>query len=123
MLGCFIMTQDQGILIGKRIRERREILGMSQIELAKAAGKESATYIALIENGERRVRTEDILLIARALETTTAVLTGEEEGKAAPEIRYALQADPNLSADDRKTLLHIIDTMKKAHKQKHHDQH
>ena len=116
------MTEDRGILIGKRIRERREALGMSQLDLAKAAEKQSATYIALIESGERKVRTEDILKIAKALETTVAELTGEHKVKAATSLRYALQADPNLSAEDRKTLHHIIETMKKAHKQKKDDE-
>ncbi len=117
------MTQNAEILIGKRIRERREALGMSQIDLAKAAGKQSATYIALIENGERSVRAADLLNIADALETTVAELAGQQKEKVAPALRYALKADPNLSEQDRKTLLHIIATMKQVHKGEKDDKH
>lgn len=116
------MALDPKILIGKRIRGRRETLKMSQLRLAELVGKESATYIALIENGVRNVRTSDLLRIAEVLETTVSYLVGESEALTAPKIRYALQADPQLSDQDRKTLFHIIDAMKEAHK-KHDDEH
>lgn len=109
--------QNMKNLIGKRIREHREALGMSQIDLARLAEKKSATYVALIEGGERNVSTSDLLKIAKALGTTIATLTGDDS-KAVPvgDIRYALNTEKHLTNEDRETLLHIIDTMKKAHK-------
>lgn len=97
-------------LIGKRIKDRRAELGMSQIELAKHAEKETATYIALIENGDRNISTADLIKIAKALGTTVSFLTGEE--RVTPDIRYALKADKELSSEDKKILVHLIDRMK-----------
>ncbi|MDD5751241.1 MAG: helix-turn-helix transcriptional regulator, partial [Candidatus Peribacteraceae bacterium] len=107
MISC--MAEDMKNLIGKRIRERRDALGMSQLDLAKTAEKESATYIALIESGERNVSTADLLKIAQALGTNIAFLTSDDP-KAAPvaDIRYALNAEKHLTKEDRDTLLHII---------------
>ncbi|MDD4287499.1 MAG: helix-turn-helix transcriptional regulator [Candidatus Peribacteraceae bacterium] len=102
-------------LIGKRIKERRTELEMSQLELAKHAEKESATYIALIENGDRNVSTADLIKIAEALGTSVSFLTGEEE-KAAPDIKYALKADKSLSIEDKKILFHLINRMKEGQK-------
>ncbi len=41
--------------IGNKIKEARESEGLSQMELAKHLGYESATAISLIEAGERKV--------------------------------------------------------------------
>ena len=48
-------------LMGQRIKERRETLGISQVDLANQAEKQTATYIALIENGDRNVSTADLI--------------------------------------------------------------
>ncbi|MFA5273003.1 MAG: helix-turn-helix transcriptional regulator [Candidatus Peribacter sp.] len=108
-------------LIGKRIKDRREALGISQLDLAKQAEKRSATYIALIENGERNVSMADLIKIAKALGVSLSDLAddGVSPSMAAPDINYALKADKDLSNDDRDTLLHIIDTMKKVRKENH----
>lgn len=104
---------DVKMLIGKRIRQRREELGLSQIDLAKSAGKKSATYIALIENGDRNVNPTDLLKIAKALSIPVATLMGEEPVPTT-DVRYALQNDGDLSKEDRDTLIHIIERMKQA---------
>jgi|GEM_PF-5620171 len=98
-------------LIGKRIKDRRDVLGISQIDLARKAEKKSATYIALIENGDRNVSTADLIKIATALGTTVSFLTGEEE-RITPDIRFALKADKDLSISDKKFLTLLIDKMK-----------
>jgi transcriptional regulator with XRE-family HTH domain len=97
-------------LMGQRIKERREALGISQVDLAKQAEKQTATYIALIENGDRNVSTADLIKIAKALGTTVSFLTGEE--RVTPDIRYALKADKELSSKDKKMLVHLIERMK-----------
>lgn len=104
-------AQHSKNLMGQRIRERREALGISQVDLAKKAEKQTATYIALIENGDRNVSTADLIKIAKALGTTVSFLTGEEE-KVLPDIKYALKADKDLSPADKKFLSILIDKMK-----------
>lgn len=52
------------IQIGQRIRQLREKFGMSQIELARNLGKESATYTALIEKGARNIAATELVRLA-----------------------------------------------------------
>lgn len=60
------MKQQVKILFGKRVRERRLALGMTQQELADHAGLHRS-YIGEIELGGRNVSLENIAKIAAAL--------------------------------------------------------
>ena len=60
----------------KNIRENRLALGMSQEELAHKTGYTSRSSIAKIEKGEVDLPQTKILLFAKALGTTPAVLMG-----------------------------------------------
>ena len=57
---------------GKKIRKRREELGISQEELADRAGLDR-TYIGGVERGERNLGLLNLLKIAIALNTTAIV--------------------------------------------------
>jgi len=58
---------------GHRIRELRSTLGLSQEQLADAAGLHR-TYIGSVERGERNVSLQNIVAIARALNVTPSIL-------------------------------------------------
>ncbi|EKD43838.1 MAG: XRE family transcriptional regulator, partial [uncultured bacterium] len=75
------MNEDTKKQIGANIRIKREELGLSQEQLAKSIGKQTATYIAFIEKGERNVTTVDLMSIAKQLGTTIASLVGEDKTK------------------------------------------
>lgn len=60
----------------KRIKQKREELGLSQDELAKRIGYKSRSSINKIESGENDIPQSKIRAFARALETTTAQLMG-----------------------------------------------
>ena len=62
--------------IGKRIRLRREELGITQEELAYRLGYKSKTTIAKIENGTNDIVQSKVLAFANALNTTSAYLMG-----------------------------------------------
>ena len=64
------------IEIGKRIRQRREELGMSQEELAHRLGYKNKTSIAKIESGIQGLRQSKIKAIADALLTTPDYIMG-----------------------------------------------
>lgn len=62
--------------IGKRIRARREELGITQEELALKLGYKSKTTIAKIENGTNDIVQSKVIEFARVLDTTPAYLMG-----------------------------------------------
>lgn len=63
----------------KRIKKRREELGLSQEELAKRLGYKSRSTINKIELGINDVTQSKIVAMAKALETTPAYLMGWED--------------------------------------------
>ena len=58
---------------GKRLCEKRKVLGLSQEHFADKA-KLDRTYVSGIERGERNVGLKNIELLAIALDTTIAEL-------------------------------------------------
>ena len=64
--------------IGKRIRERRKELGLSQEELAKRMNLKSKSTICKIERGEDNLTAPILKRYAKALETTPTYLMGND---------------------------------------------
>lgn len=62
----------------ERINKIRNEKGMTQDELARAVGYKSRSTIAKIESGERDVSQSMVIKFAKALNTTTAVLMGND---------------------------------------------
>lgn len=91
------MADSQNLLgaIGKTIRKKREVLGISQTELAERAGLHR-TYINNIEGGSKNISIESLKGIADALNTTISeLLTSAEESSddAAQPIKILLIED------------------------------
>lgn len=66
------------LTIYKRIKEFRELRGMSQDRLAKAIGYSNRSAIARIEKGEIDLPQSKILAIADALDVTPGMLMGTD---------------------------------------------
>lgn len=66
-------------LLGRRIRARREELGLTQEELAKMLGYKSRSTINKIEMGINDITQSKIEAFAKALETTPSALMGWEK--------------------------------------------
>ncbi|RKJ18383.1 helix-turn-helix domain-containing protein [bacterium D16-50] len=64
--------------IGKRIKEKRESLGMTQEELASKLGYKNKSSIAKIETGTNDIVQSKVVEFANILETTVAYLMGWE---------------------------------------------
>lgn len=62
--------------IGRRIKERRESIGMTQEELAAKLGYKNKSSIAKIETGTNDIVQSKVIAFAEALETTVADLMG-----------------------------------------------
>ena len=65
--------------VGKRIRDRRIKLNLSQDELAKKLGYKDRSSITRIENGERDLPQSKVVAIANALSTTPGYIMGWEQ--------------------------------------------
>lgn len=119
--------------IGKRIKARREELGMSQTELAKKMGYSSYTTIAKIEAGANNLRQTKVKQLAEALDCSPAWLINlddtdriENFDKRMTEYADRYFSTPkkvelvnkisNLSDDDIDLVIQIIDKMIDAKK-------
>ncbi len=65
--------------IGERIKQRRELLAMSQDELAKKLGYKSSSSINKIESNQNNLTLSKIKAMADALETTPYFIMGWEK--------------------------------------------
>ena len=62
--------KNLGLVFGRNLRRRREVLGFSQEDLAERAGLHR-TYIGSVERGERNVSMDrDLERLANAVEST-----------------------------------------------------
>lgn len=75
--------------IYKRIRARREELGMSQEELAQKMGYKSRSSINKIESGTNDIPQSKVEAFAKALQTTTFYLMGGDEPSSSPLSPYS----------------------------------
>lgn len=102
----------------KRIRLRREELGLSQEELAGLLGYKSRSTIAKIEKGENDITQSKIESFAKALQTTPGFLMGIDDAtidnvgisKLIDDIKPEVSS---LTNQDEKDITAIIDQMKK----------
>ena len=94
--------------IGKRIRSRREQLGMTQEELASRLGYKSKTTIAKIENGTNDIVQSKVTEFAKVLDTTPAYLMGwtQLDGNVVNE------REPELTARDERDIAKILEQTK-----------
>ena len=65
--------QDPRKLFGNKVREARNLLGLSQEELADLCGLDR-TYIGGVERGERNISLINIIKIANALKVNPSDL-------------------------------------------------
>lgn len=60
------LTKQLQISIGKKVRQEREKMGLSQEELGKLA-KVHRTYVGMVERGEKNVTIHSLQIFATAL--------------------------------------------------------
>lgn len=87
------MSRDS--LTGSRIRERREIAGLRQADLARHVGI-SASYLNLIEHNRRRIGGKLLVSLAQVLQVDVSTLTEGAEAALLATLREAA-ADSNIS--------------------------
>ena len=93
-VGVRVLDEKTREAVAENVRTRRTLLGMSQVDVAKAAGL-SEVSVSNIENKTRSyIRPSTMRKLAMALETTVQRLYGVEEGNEGP-----LVADPLTSPE------------------------
>ena len=100
--------------IGNKIRERRIELGMTQEELARAAGYKSKSSINKIEVDGRGLPQNKIVDIARALRVTPSYLMGWEDLDVAvfvAEQELLFEKVCELTPEHQKILELFVDTL------------
>ena len=118
--------------IGEKIKLFREEKGLSQAELAHAAGYDSRSSIAKIEKGVSEPSQKALKRIADALEVRTYELLGDGEpassNSPAPktlEARIVSFGMDSLPKEEREKILSILQTMYNNNptlfKEEHHD--
>ena len=85
--------------IGKRIKNRRKELGITQEELAQKLGYKNKSTIAKIENGTNDIVQSKVVEFAKALDTTVAALMGWDDAEQEPEQHYYLDDEAREMAE------------------------
>lgn len=105
--------------IYKRIKLRREELGLSQEELAVKLGYKNRSSIHKIEMGVNDIPQSKIEAFAKALQTTPAFLMGWNEEKENDKVIYiskdkndVIEVIEELSAADLKIVMDMINRLK-----------
>ena len=118
-------ASSEDIEIGNRIRERRELLGMSQGELAKSLGI-TFQQVQKYENGVNRVAAGRLVAIAKTLEAPISYFyAGLDEGGIQENSDWLVVASPSRpynkgkdedpqEARNKRLMLRDIEVMVKA---------
>lgn len=101
--------------IGARIKAARDERGLSQADLAKELGFQTATAISLIEDNKRKVTAGILQKLSEVLHRDIKYFLGQDEG-AAIDVQVALRADPDLTTEDKDAILRFIDLAKEKAK-------
>jgi len=101
---------EQRQLIAQRIREARQLAGLSQGQVAKLMGMHRPT-VSEIEAGNRRVGADEIARFAEIFDVGTAYLLGKTPNKLAmddPKLQLAARELAKLSPDALDGLLRAL---------------
>lgn len=101
---------EQRQLIAQRIRQARQLAGLSQGQVAKLMGMHRPT-VSEIEASNRRVSAEEIARFAEIFDVGTAYLLGEAPDKLAmndPKLQLAARELAKLSPDALDGLLRAL---------------
>lgn len=99
--------------IGKRIKERREALGLTQEEFAEKTGL-TPNYISTLERGASFPRCEKLIVLLNGLETSADAIFCDVVENSAPYRASALsEMIGSLPPEDQNRILDVVEMMVK----------
>lgn len=102
---------NEDVVIGSRIRKRRQALSLTQAELAGEVGV-THQHISRVEAGDAAPSLELLVALATSLGATTDyLLTGDDSLRL--DARGAIRAEPRLTAGAKRHLLGLIDELRR----------
>lgn len=97
--------------IGRRIKERREELGMTQAEFAEKLGV-ATNYISTVERGASFPRCENLIAILNGLETSAdAIFCDVQDHSAAYQASTLSERLGRIPVKEQKRILEVVDLM------------
>lgn len=100
-------------IIGNKLLTIRKRMGMTQAEVAEAAGMSDRTY-ADIERGTVNMRTETILRICNVLHITPDEILTESNNSMAAQQNYLWERLNNCNSKDKETALLLLSVYLKS---------
>lgn len=94
---------EEKLATGKRIKEAREYLGLTQQQVANAIGIPRSA-VSDIESGKRKIAVGELKKLTVLLRHPTGYFLGNEP-ELAPDVLALARTAENLSENDRKELL------------------
>lgn len=96
------------IQVGRRIKEQREYLDLTQTELADTTAIPRSA-ISQIELGNRKVTTDEVYQLSVALHCSLDYLVSGKESEIPEEVMHLARAAGKLTDEDRAELLKFAD--------------
>lgn len=99
----------------EKIKMRREELGMSQQDLAKALGYKDRSTIAKIESGINEISLSKMVAFSEALKTSIINIISDNEEKKPATFRHELSPDEvdlldkyRAASEEKKNAIHVL---------------
>lgn len=98
----FVQPDDEGQVLGAKLREAREYIGLKQDQVAAHLGI-PRTAVSEIEKGKRSVSAIELKKLAHLYQRSVQYFTGDEPA-VAPDVAFLARTASLLSNTDRKEL-------------------
>lgn len=108
----FVSDGGDQALLAQRLREAREVLGLTQEEVAAALGMQR-TSVSGIESVKRNVSATELARLASLYRRSVDWLLGKEE-QASPDTAALLRTTRGLSQDDQQQVLRFAQFLANA---------
>ena len=108
-----VAAQDEQERLGRRLREAREYLGLSQEFVADELDVPRASVSAM-ETGKRKVGSLELKQLARLYKRPVGFFLEEEPQEEPEELATLLRASRTLDEDDRKQLVRFAQFLKQS---------